>query len=68
MHYSPISLEYFLNMEIQHGGGGKEIIHQNGSLTKIQDIVNYFKTPHHVNKTKSNLNPTNWQYFNCMFK
>jgi hypothetical protein len=66
MHYSPISLEYFLNMEIQHGGGGKEIIHQNGSLTKIQDIVNYFKTPHHVNKTKSNLNPTNWQYFNCM--
>ena len=24
--YSPISLEYFLNMELANGGGGKEII------------------------------------------
>ena len=33
--YSPISLEYFLNMELAMGGGGKEIIKQNGKLIKV---------------------------------
>ena len=41
--YSPISLEYFLNMELAMGGGGKEIIKQNGKLIKVKDVVNFFK-------------------------
>ena len=41
--FQPISLEYFLNMELAEGGGGKEIIKQNGKLKTVRDIVNFFK-------------------------
>ena len=64
--YSPINLEYFLNMELQDGGGGKEICHQNGKLRKVRDIVNYWKVGNRIAETKLTLNPSNWQYFNCM--
>ena len=37
--YSPISFSYFLNMELANGGGGKEVIKQNGKLNKIKDII-----------------------------
>ena len=56
--YSPISLEYFLNMELAMGGGGKEIIKQNGKLIKVKDVVNFFKD--NVDKIKKTLKPSNW--------
>ena len=62
--YSPISLEYFLNMELAMGGGGKEIIKQNGRLIKVKDVVNFFKN--NIDEVKKTLKPSNWQYFNCM--
>ena len=64
--YSPINLEYFLNMEIQHGGGGKEIIHQNGKLKTVKDIVQYFTNKDNIKNTEKILKPENWQYYNCM--
>jgi hypothetical protein len=64
--YSPISLEYFLNMELQHGGGGKEIIHQNGKLKKVSDVVNYFKDKKNTADVEESLKAENWQYYNCM--
>ena len=42
--YAPISLDYFLEMELAQGGGGKEIIKQNNTLLKVKDdnaSVNY---------------------------
>ena len=62
--YSPINLEYFLNMELAMGGGGKEIIKQNGKLIKVKDVVNFFKN--NTDEVKKTLKPSNWQYFNCM--
>jgi len=64
--YEPINLEYFLNMEVQNGGGGKEICHQNGKLKKVRDIINYWKVGNRITETQSTLTPSNWQYFNCM--
>ena len=60
--YSPISLDYFLNMEIANGGGGKEVLNLNGKLKTVKEVVEYWK----VNKSEPNLTPKNWQYYNCM--
>ena len=60
--YSPISLDYFLNMEVATGGGGKEILNLNGKLKYVKDIVKYWKS----NPTPPELIPENWQYWNCM--
>jgi len=65
--FQPISLEYFLNMELANGGGGKEVIKQNGTLKTVRDIVNYFSNKENLNSTINTLQPSNWQYFNCMF-
>ena len=62
--FQPISLEYFLNMELASGGGGKEVIKQNYKLKTVRDIVNFFKT--HADEVEKTLVPSNWQYFNCM--
>ena len=64
--YSPISLDYFLNMELSPGGGGKEIIKQNGNLKTIKDIIDFFSIPSKIKEIESQLTPKNWQYFNCM--
>ena len=64
--YQPINLEYFLNMELAEGGGGKEIIKQDGSLKTIKDIINYFSSPSNLEYVKNQLKPENWQYYNCM--
>ena len=64
--YSPISFSYFMNMELANGGGGKEIIKQNGELKKIGDIVQFYQNPDNLDKIKTQLKPKNWQYFNCM--
>ncbi len=59
--YSPISLEYFMNMEVANGGISKQILNLNGKLKTVRDIVDYWKTA-----SKPNLEPNNWQYYNCM--
>lgn len=60
--YSPISLDYFLNMEVATGGGGKEILNLNGKLKYVKDIIQYWSsTP-----TTPKLTSDNSQYYNCM--
>jgi hypothetical protein len=65
--FQPISLDYFLNMEVANGGGGKEIIKQDGKLKTVRDIVDYFSHPENVEFVQAQLKPSNWQYFNCLF-
>ena len=60
--YSPISLDYFLNMEVANGGISKQILNLNGKLKYVKDIVKYWKS----NPTPPELIPENWQYWNCM--
>lgn len=59
--YSPISLEYFLNMEVANGGISKQILNLNGKLKTVREIVEYWKTA-----STPELKPDNWQYYNCM--
>ena len=59
--YNPISLDYFLNMELANGGESKTIMNLNGKLKTVRDIVNYWKTA-----SEPKLTPSNWQYYNCM--
>lgn len=59
--YSPISLEYFLNMEVANGGISKQILNLNGKLKTVREIVEYWKTA-----SAPELKPDNWQYYNCM--
>ena len=66
VEYQPISLDYFLNMEVANGGGGKEVVNQNYTLKKVKDIIKFYSDKDNINKTKEILNPKNWQYFNCM--
>jgi len=65
-HYESIDVDYFLNMQVQPGGGGKEVCHQNGQLTTVRDVVEYWKNHENVEAIQSSLNPSNWQYFNSM--
>ena len=64
--YSPISLEYFLNMELAMGGEGKLIMKDGGKLKTIKEIVEYFSSPENRKKVENQLRPENWQYYNCM--
>jgi len=64
--HSPIDIDYFLNMELASGGGGKEIIKLDGKLVTVRDIVEYFSSKINRNKTEAILKPENWQYYNCM--
>ena len=64
--YEPISLEYFLNMELQPGGGGKEVILNNKTLKTVSDVVTFWKDSTNVKDVQKYLNLNNWQYFNCM--
>lgn len=66
LKYEPISLDYFLRMELQKGGGGKEMVTNNHTLNTIEDVVNYYSDVNNLEEQKSKLNPSNWQYFNCM--
>ena len=66
VEYEPISLDYFLKMEVAQGGGGKEVLNQNGSLKTVKDVVMFYSVPGNIQTVKSTLNPSNWQYFNCM--
>ena len=71
--YSPISLDYFLEMTLAEGGGGKEIIKQNklrrGStkgLLKVKDVLKFFSSEENIKKVEKTLKPKNWQYYNAM--
>ncbi len=64
--FEPISLNYFLKMELQKGGGGKEMVTNNHTLNTVEDVVNYYSNVSNLEEQKSKLNPSNWQYFNCM--
>ena len=64
--FSPIDIDYFLQMELANGGGGKEIIKQDGELHTVNDIITFFKNDDTLSKVKATLQPNNWQYFNCM--
>jgi hypothetical protein len=59
--FSPISLDYFLDMEVANGGISKQILNLNGKLKTVREIVNYWKTA-----PDPDLRPDNWQYYNCM--
>jgi len=59
--YSPISLDYFLNMEVASGGPSKQVLNPNGNLKTVRDFVEYWKSA-----PKPNLTPEIWQYYNCM--
>ena len=66
IEYQPITLNYFLNMEFAGGRGGKEIITKDLSLRTVKDVLEYYSNSENLDKEKANLNPDNWQYFNCM--
>ena len=59
--YSPISLEYFLSMELAMGGEGKLIMKDGGRLKTIREIVEYFSHQKNKDKVESQLKPENWQ-------
>ena len=64
--FSPIDLEYFLDMELASGGGGKEVIKQDNKLKTVRDIVQFFSDKNNMLNVIKTLRPENWQYFNCM--
>ena len=63
----PISLEYFLNMELQHGSGGKEIIHNDKKIKTVREAVKYFSNMENIKNTAKKLTKKNHQYWNCMW-
>ncbi len=66
MEFAPISLDYFLKLEFSRGGGGKEIITQGKDLITVGDVVNFFSKKENVEIVETQLEPKNWQYYNCM--
>jgi len=64
--YAPISLDYFLNMEVANGGVSKSILKNNDTLKTVRDTVVYYSNEDNVREVESKLEPSNWQYFNCM--
>jgi len=63
----PINLKYFLNMELQHGSGGKEIIHNDKQIKTVREALEYFSDMENVKKTVKKVNRGNHQYWNCMW-
>ena len=43
--HTPLSEEEFLQLPLQQGKGGKEIILQDYTLKTVKDVVNFFKDP-----------------------
>ncbi len=66
LKYKPLSEKQFLEMPLQKGKGGKEIILNDYSLKTVEDVINFYSDKNNVDYIKSKLEPNNWQYFNCM--
>ena len=64
--FKPISLEYFLNMEVASGGLSKTILNRGDKLKTVRDIVEFYSKEENINLVSEELQPNNWQYFNCM--
>ena len=60
---APINLEYFLNMDLQQGSGGKEIIHNDKTLKTVRDVIEYFSDDNNVKETEKKVNKDNHQYW-----
>ena len=67
MKYVPINLRYFLNMELQKGGGGKEIVTVNYTLKTVRDVIKYWSNIEDINTELSKYKDINMQYINCLF-
>ena len=63
----PINLEYFLDMELQHGSGGKEIIHNDKKIKTVREAIEYFSNMENIKNTAKKLTKKNHQYWNCMW-
>jgi len=63
---APISEEYFLNMELQPGGGGKERITNDHTLKTVREVVEFYKIKENFADANTKLEPSNWQYFNTV--
>ena len=66
LNYKPLSEEQFLNMPLQKGKGGKEIILNDYNLTTVKDVIDFYSNDNNVKYIESKLEPNNWQYYNCM--
>ena len=64
--YKPLSEKQFLEMPLQKGKGGKEIILNDYKLKTVKDIIDFYSDENNIKHIESKLNPNNWQYFNCM--
>jgi len=64
--YEPINKNYFLQMELQSGGGGKEFILNNYKLKTVNDVIEFWKKDLNIKQAIKELTPKNWQYFNAM--
>jgi hypothetical protein len=42
------------------------MVTNNHTLNTVGDVVEYYSNKDNLIKQQENLNPTNWQYFNCM--
>ena len=66
LSYKPLSEKQFLEMPLQKGRGGKEIILNDYKLKTVKDVIDFYSDKKNIDYIKSKLNPSNWQYFNCM--
>ena len=64
--FKPISLEYFLSMEVASGGPSKVILNRYDKLKTVKDVVEFYSDKDNIKLVEKELKPNNWQYFNCM--
>ena len=64
--YKPLSEKQFLEMPLQKGQGGKEVILVDYQLKTVKDVIEYYSNKNYLKNVESQLVPSNWQYFNCM--
>ena len=64
--HKPLSEKQFLEMPLQKGKGGKEIILNDYKLKTVKDVIDFYSDEANIDYIKSKLNSSNWQYFNCM--
>ena len=65
-NFEPISLEYFLSMEVASGGPSKVVLNRYDKLKTVKDVVEFYSNKDNIKLVEKELKPNNWQYFNCM--